>query len=132
MCFMANDPGRLDNLRNGSKEAESEPELWRGANVCEVCNKRFSRRDSLYKHRKMHTGSTQCSICRVNLSRKAHLKRHLLRVHNLVLQENAARGPSPFSVLALTPATDATDVDADASDDEDALRASPRLGHIAV
>jgi len=46
--------------------------------VCDVCKRKFSRKDHLLTHERTHTGERryQCSICSKRFTRGDELKRH--------------------------------------------------------
>ncbi|KAE9544989.1 hypothetical protein AGLY_000532 [Aphis glycines] len=47
---------------------------------CDVCEKKFKRKEHLIQHRKLHTGERpySCETCSKSFSRKEHLMRHML------------------------------------------------------
>ncbi|XP_050432172.1 zinc finger protein 70-like isoform X2 [Adelges cooleyi] len=47
---------------------------------CDVCEKKFKRKEHLIQHRKLHTGERpySCETCAKSFSRKEHLMRHML------------------------------------------------------
>ncbi|ERL87752.1 hypothetical protein D910_05141 [Dendroctonus ponderosae] len=47
---------------------------------CELCPKKFKRREHLYQHMKLHTGFRpyQCTDCKKTFVRKEHLLRHMV------------------------------------------------------
>ena len=56
-----------------------------GPHQCDECGKSFQIRDSLYKHRSVHRGSTTCPVCYVVLNRRGYLRHHLQQVHGQAL-----------------------------------------------
>ncbi|XP_015364962.1 PREDICTED: zinc finger protein 436-like [Diuraphis noxia] len=47
---------------------------------CDICEKKFKRKEHLIQHRKLHTGERpySCETCSKSFSRKEHLMRHML------------------------------------------------------
>lgn len=73
----------IDDLRSSqsfpapkSRKSDNQP---KGHN-CELCPKKFKRREHLYQHMKLHTGFRpyQCTDCKKTFVRKEHLLRHMV------------------------------------------------------
>lgn len=64
---------------------QNQAEPAAGPHQCDECGKSFQIRDSLYKHRNVHRGSTTCPVCYVVLNRRGYLRHHLLQVHGKAL-----------------------------------------------
>ena len=58
--------------------------------VCEFCGKVFSKEQSLnHWHRKLHTSNWQCDECDAEFNRKWNLKRHLLEIHKIDIEDDS-------------------------------------------
>ena len=55
----------------------------RGQHECDVCEKRFSRADTLQTHMRIHTNETpyECDVCEKRFRCSSNLKVHMRRLH---------------------------------------------------
>ena len=55
----------------------------RGQHECDVCEKRFSRADSLRDHMRTHTNEKpyECDVCQKRFRESGHLKGHMRTQH---------------------------------------------------
>lgn len=51
---------------------------------CKLCKAKFAYSGGLASHKKLHTGVRphQCTVCEFTFFRSAHLKNHMLKIHN--------------------------------------------------
>ncbi|XP_022192795.2 zinc finger and BTB domain-containing protein 24 [Nilaparvata lugens] len=70
--------GRLEEGEEGDEEVSPGGRRRPACEVCEVCSKRFRRKEHLLQHMKLHTGERpySCAVCDKKFSRKEHLARH--------------------------------------------------------
>jgi hypothetical protein len=48
---------------------------------CEICQRRYSNKNSLQNHMGIHRGRTNCDICRTVFSSKSNLNLHMKNFH---------------------------------------------------
>ncbi|XP_023327404.1 protein tramtrack, beta isoform isoform X3 [Eurytemora carolleeae] len=51
---------------------------------CEICNKKYSNKNSLLNHMGIHRGVTHCDVCNTVFSSKSNLNFHMKNVHGLI------------------------------------------------
>ena len=73
----------LETTTEAKKNSEIQKVVMK-SHSCSVCNKLFSRKDTLNSHiNQIHEGSKpfHCDYCNTDFAQKIHLKRHLVRKH---------------------------------------------------
>ncbi|XP_043225119.1 broad-complex core protein isoforms 1/2/3/4/5-like isoform X3 [Amphibalanus amphitrite] len=87
-------PGASHHPPHGAPMEDGSAPDSRPMFVCKECGRRYSNRQALTHHLKVHQGLTTCRLCGKVLCIVSHLRRHLAQAHNL--------GPEQIRLLAPT------------------------------
>ena len=89
--------------------------------VCEFCGKIFSKEQSLnHWHRKLHTSNWKCDVCDKEFNRKWNLKRHLLEIHEIDIEDDSEpRLSDEDAGVSCNESENSSEIDTSDDDEED-------------
>lgn len=105
---------------------------------CETCHQKFSRKDRLMRHRKVHQGDHgrmnqyKCSKtdCYATFTRKDHLVRHEMSHKSLASGDNLPSSSDPTASTSSSASREATDVDINHPSATETTSTSLLSGHL--
>ena len=98
--------------------------------VCEFCGKIFSKEQSLnHWHRKLHTSNWKCDVCDKEFNRKWNLKRHLLEIHEIDIEDDSEPQQSDEDAgVSCNESENSSEIDT--SDDDEGDESSGNAGQL--